>query len=93
LIGYALKKVLKILSIVIGLFLAGLTYLQSQEIAKINWDKLQAASQGAISMLANTTMHISNSVIGHDHGTTMAIVTNFDIPLTGSMATGFAIGF
>ncbi|MFL6422876.1 MAG: FUN14 domain-containing protein [Nitrososphaeraceae archaeon] len=33
-IGYALKKVLKILSIVIGLFLAGLTYLRSQEIAK-----------------------------------------------------------
>jgi uncharacterized membrane protein (Fun14 family) len=69
-------------------------YLQSQEIAKINWDKLQFVSQGAISTIANTTSQISNSM-GHDHGstTTMAIVTNFGIPLTGSMATGFAIGF
>jgi uncharacterized membrane protein (Fun14 family) len=93
LIGYALKKVLKILSIVVGLFLAGLTYLQTQGIAKINWDKLQSASEGAISTLANTTSQLSNS-IGHDHGTTAtAIVTNFGIPLTGSMATGFAIGF
>ena len=95
LIGYALKKVLKILSIVVGLFLAGLTYLQSQGIAKITWDNLQFVSQGAMSTLANTSSQISNSVIGHDHGSTatMAIATNFGIPLTGSMATGFAIGF
>src|ERR671931_1370040 len=92
LIGYALKKVLKILSVVVGLFLAGLTYLQSQEIAKINWDKLQSASQGAISTLANTTSQISNSVTGHDDRT-MAIATNFGIPLTGRVTTGFAIGF
>ena len=81
------------LSIVVGLFLAGLTYLQSQEIAKINWDKLQSASQGVISTLANTTSQISNSVVGQDHGTMSTISTNFGIPLTGSTATGFAIGF
>jgi uncharacterized membrane protein (Fun14 family) len=95
LIGYALKKVLKILSIVIGLFLAGLTYLQSQDIDRINWDKLLLTSQGGISTIANTATQISDIVIGHDHGTQtpMAIATNFGIPLTGSMATGFAIGF
>ena len=80
---------------VVSLFLVGLTYLQSQEIAKINWDKLQSVSQGTVSTLANTTSQISNSVLGHDHGNTMAaaIATNFGIPLTGSMATGFAISF
>lgn len=95
LIGYALKKVLKILSIVSGLFLAGLAYLQFQDITKINWDKLELVSHGALSTLANTTTQISNSVIGYDHAspTTMAISANFGIPLTGSMATGFAIGF
>jgi uncharacterized membrane protein (Fun14 family) len=41
LIGYALKKVIKILSIIIGLFLAGLAYLQYHQIASINWNKLQ----------------------------------------------------
>ncbi|HEY9385523.1 MAG TPA: FUN14 domain-containing protein [Nitrososphaeraceae archaeon] len=36
LIGYALKKVIKMLAIVVGLFLAGLAYLQYQQIASIN---------------------------------------------------------
>jgi uncharacterized membrane protein (Fun14 family) len=30
LIGYALKKVIKIEAVIVGLFLAGLAYLQSQ---------------------------------------------------------------
>ena len=41
LIGYALKKVIKLLAIIGRLFLAGLAYLQSQQIANINWNKLQ----------------------------------------------------
>jgi uncharacterized membrane protein (Fun14 family) len=40
LIGYAIKKVIKILSIIVGLFLAGLAYLQYHQIANINWNKL-----------------------------------------------------
>jgi uncharacterized membrane protein (Fun14 family) len=93
LIGYALKKIIKILSIVVGLFLAGLAYLQSQEIAKINWDKLQSVSQGAISNLANATTQISNNIGGNDHAAAAMAMANFGIPLTGSMATGFAVGF
>ena len=42
LIGYALKNVIKILSIVVGLFLAGLANLQYHQIARINWGKLQS---------------------------------------------------
>jgi uncharacterized membrane protein (Fun14 family) len=41
LIGYALKKVIKILAVIVGLFLAGLTYLQYHQVANINWNKLQ----------------------------------------------------
>ena len=44
LIGFALKKVVKILSIVVGLFFAGLAYLQYQQIVNINLNKLQATS-------------------------------------------------
>jgi uncharacterized membrane protein (Fun14 family) len=72
--------------------LAGLAYLQYQQIAKINWDKLQSVSQGAISNLANATTQISNNLGNHDH-TTATALANFGIPLTGSMATGFAVGF
>jgi uncharacterized membrane protein (Fun14 family) len=86
-----LKKVIKILSIVVGLFLAELAYLQSQEIAGINWGQLQWVSQGTISNLDNvTTQQISNNVEGNDHKGAIAMA-NFGIPLTGSMATGFAV--
>ena len=37
LIGYALKKVVKLVAVVVGLFLVGITYLQYQEIVNVNW--------------------------------------------------------
>ena len=55
LIGYALKKVIKIAAIIVGLFLAGLAYLQYHQIAKINWNKLQQVSEWALTTLANVT--------------------------------------
>jgi uncharacterized membrane protein (Fun14 family) len=42
LIGYALKKVIKILAVIVGLFLAGIAYLQYHQIANINWNKLDS---------------------------------------------------
>jgi uncharacterized membrane protein (Fun14 family) len=44
LIGYALKKIIKVVAIIAGFSLAALAYLQYQQIANINWDKLQAIS-------------------------------------------------
>ena len=48
LIGFSLKKVVKILAIVVGLFFAGLAYLQYQQIVNIDWNKLQPVSHAAI---------------------------------------------
>jgi uncharacterized membrane protein (Fun14 family) len=96
LIGYALKKVVKLVAVVVGLFFAGLAYLQYQQILNINWNKLQATSQNAVTMLASTTTqisnHLNNITSGNNHSTGLAI-SNLGIPLTGSMAMGFAIGF
>jgi uncharacterized membrane protein (Fun14 family) len=41
LIGYALKKVVKLIAVVVGLFLAGLAYLQYRQIVVISWNKIQ----------------------------------------------------
>jgi uncharacterized membrane protein (Fun14 family) len=41
LVGYALRKVIKMLAVVVGLFLAGLAFLQYQQIATIHWHKLE----------------------------------------------------
>src|SRR5215212_11968851 len=58
LIGYALKKVIKMVAVIVGLFLAGLAYLHNHQIANINWNKLQQISEGAQTTVANLTMEI-----------------------------------
>jgi uncharacterized membrane protein (Fun14 family) len=97
LIGYALKKVIKLVAVVVGLFFAGLAYLQYQQIVNINWNKLQVTSQNSVTALANATTqisnHISNATDSNNHATTALAISNFGIPLTGSMTMGFAIGF
>jgi uncharacterized membrane protein (Fun14 family) len=99
LIGYALKKVIKLVSIIVGLFLAGLAYLQYNQIANINWNKLQQVSEGAIITLSNLTMQIpgissgSSSSDVHAAAASSLAMTSFGIPLTGSMSAGFTIGF
>ena len=100
LIGYALKKVIKLAAVIVRLFLAGLAYLQSQQIANINWNKLQMVAESAITTFANTIMiqipGISNngSFDGHAVATASSIaMTSFGIPLTGSMSAGFTIRF
>src|ERR687896_533843 len=98
LIGYALKKVIKILAVIFGLFLAGLAYLQYHQIANINWNKLQTVSEGAITTLSNAIImqipgfSISSGDSSHAAMSSLAM-TSFGIPLTGSMSAGFTIGF
>jgi uncharacterized membrane protein (Fun14 family) len=96
LIGYALKKVIKLLAIIVGLFLAGLAYLQYHHIANINWNKLQTVSEGAVTTLANLTMQIPIISGGDNHAAVTAsslAMTGFGIPITGSISAGFTIGF
>ena len=84
LLGYALKKVVKLIAVVIGLFLAGLAYLQYQQIASFDWNRIE----GTISTIANST----NNTFDNYNVETLT-TTNLGIPLTGGMSAGFAIGF
>jgi uncharacterized membrane protein (Fun14 family) len=89
LIGYAIKKVIKIVAVIVGLFFAGLAYLQYQQIVNINWNKLQAASQYALTTLANATTQIP----GFNSSDHIAALSTLGIPLTGSVSVGFTLGF
>ena len=99
LIGYALKKVIKLLAVIFGLFLAGLAYLQYHQIANINWNKLQQISDAAITTLTNLTMQIpginsGSSADSYAAATASSLaMTSFGIPFTGSMSAGFTLGF
>src|SRR5918995_835046 len=89
LIGYALKKVIKFVAVVGGLFLAGLAYLQYHQIAAINWYKVEQASAGIVSTVINATKMVEG---GNQPALAELAITNFGIPLTSSISVGFTIG-
>ena len=54
LVGFALKRIMKILAVIAGVFFAALLYLESQHIVNVNWDKLQTISNGVLSTITTT---------------------------------------
>jgi uncharacterized membrane protein (Fun14 family) len=100
LVGFALKKIMKILAIIAGVFFAAVMFLQSQGLLNINWDKLQTVSEPMSSILTNnvtsTTAGIGLQTIQPINSSLSflpaAITANMGLPLTGSAAMGFAIG-
>ena len=86
--GYAIKKIIKIAAVIVGLFIAALAYLEYQRIIDVNWAKIQAVSQSGLTWLTNAIIHISNNI---DAGHT-GILANLGIPLASSTSAGFALG-
>ena len=85
LLGYAIKKVVRLIAVIVGFFIAGLTYLQYQQIASIDWNSIEVFAGAA---LGNMSAHISNS----QEAATLAM-SNFGIPIISSTSAGFAVGF
>jgi uncharacterized membrane protein (Fun14 family) len=56
--GYAIKKVIKLAAVIVGLFIAALAYLQYQRILNVHWVRVQAFSQNGITWLVNTITHV-----------------------------------
>lgn len=86
LIGYAIKKVMKIMLIVLGLLFVAVIALEYQKLISVNWNKIQT---GLSSALGNVT----NGQIPGTQENIAATMTNIGIPLTGSLTAGFVLGF
>jgi uncharacterized membrane protein (Fun14 family) len=84
LLGFALKKVVKLTAVVVGLFIAGLAFLQYQQIAYFDWDKIER-------MITATFGNVSSQISGQDISS--FALSNLGIPLTSGMSAGFAVGF
>jgi uncharacterized membrane protein (Fun14 family) len=85
LLGYALKKVVKLITVVVGLFIAGLLYLQYQQIAYFDWDKIER-------MITVTFGNVTSQIYSNQDISSFAL-SNLGIPLTSGMSAGFAVGF
>jgi uncharacterized membrane protein (Fun14 family) len=93
LVGFALKRIMKILAIIAGVFFAALLYLESQHIVNVNWDKLQTISNSVLSTIATTatTTNATStggsglsipSILGNNTGAAAASI----LPITNTMA-------
>jgi uncharacterized membrane protein (Fun14 family) len=107
LLGFAIKRIMKILAVIAGVFFAALLYLESQHIVNVNWDKLQMISNSILATFTatnatSTTAGVGvgpiQAILGNNTGAAAAILpitntmTNLGIPLTGSTAMGFTLG-
>lgn len=89
LIGYAIKKGIKIILGIAGLFLGGLAYLNYKGLVSVDWERIASASNKAISEFSLGTASYTSSVMDSQVVPTMM---NFGVPLTGSFAAGFILG-
>jgi uncharacterized membrane protein (Fun14 family) len=84
--GYAIKKVIKLAAVIVGLFVAALAYMEYQRILSVDWHKIQVFSQNGIDWVADALTHVS-STMGASH-----LGSNVGIPLVSSVSAGFALG-
>jgi uncharacterized membrane protein (Fun14 family) len=85
--GYAIKKVLRLAAIIIGLFVAALAYLEYQRILSVDWARIQMVSRNGITGIIDAIAHISNT-IGTTHPGTLSHV---GIPFASASA-GLMLG-
>jgi uncharacterized membrane protein (Fun14 family) len=59
--GYAIKKVMKIAAIVIGLFVVGLFYLSYRGWMDVKWMEMENATKTTLANVASQTVHALNN--------------------------------
>jgi uncharacterized membrane protein (Fun14 family) len=91
LVGYAIKKVIRFVAVILGLFIAGLAYLEYQKMINVDWVRIQSVSQNGAMWVADALTHISNN-IGTPHTVTSGLGISNIIPLTSSVSAGFMLG-
>jgi uncharacterized membrane protein (Fun14 family) len=79
-IGYASKKLLKILMVFIGLFFMSLLYLSYMGFIQINYDKISRSMENFLKSLFSG-------------GLSLPVFLSVNIPFIGSFIVGFGLGF
>jgi uncharacterized membrane protein (Fun14 family) len=91
LMGYAIKKILKIIIVVAGLLVGIIYYLQYNGLIALDWAKVEATLGNAMTNFNGFSLNtpflpgISDQILD--------AISNSGIPLTGGFAAGFAFGF
>jgi len=91
LIGYAIKKVVRVMLVIVGLVFVAFMFLEYQKIITVNWNTIQAGTIAALGNATSGQLLARSGIPGTDH--IASTMTNFGIPLTGSLTAGLVLGF
>jgi uncharacterized membrane protein (Fun14 family) len=79
-VGYAVKKLLKLVVLLIGVFFLGLAYLKYIGLIEIHFDKLSEAFN-----------QLAEKILGG--GLVLPNILSTNLPAVGGFAAGFVLGF
>ena len=91
LIGYAIKKVVKVILVIVGLVFVAFVFLEYQKLITVNWNKIQASTIAAFGNATSGQLLARSGIPGTDH--IASSMSSFGIPLTGSLTAGLILGF
>lgn len=90
--GYAIKKVVKIAAVIVGLFIAALAYLQYQKIISVDWNTLQNLMRSGAQYLYENGMNAVNQASANMQSNTLVIVGMPVVAFAGGFLYGLSRG-
>ncbi|MGB8936934.1 MAG: FUN14 domain-containing protein [Candidatus Nitrosopolaris sp.] len=92
--GYAIKKVMKIVAVVIGLFVAALAYLSYRGWVDVKWVAIEDASRSTLTNASERVVHTLNDTATQfaTHSSTVA-ASGLPIAAIFGFVSGLMMGF
>ena len=91
--GYALKKVIKLAAIVIGLFVIGLSYLSYKGWIDVKWIEMENATKATLTNVVGQAVH-ALIILHHNaaHSTTVETATGLPVVAAIGFMPGLMLG-
>jgi uncharacterized membrane protein (Fun14 family) len=92
--GYAIKKVMKIAAVVVGLFVTGLAFLSYKGWIDVKWTAMEDATRSTLAGVTTQALHTLNNMTSHIATHSSTIVTS-GLPIAAGLGfvPGLVIGF
>jgi uncharacterized membrane protein (Fun14 family) len=92
--GYAIKKVVKIAAIVVGLFIAALSYLSYKGFLDVKWVAMENATRSTLTSMAGQTVRALNNTAAQI-ATHQSAITATGLPVYAMIGfvPGLILGF
>jgi uncharacterized membrane protein (Fun14 family) len=92
--GYAIKKVVKIAAVVVGLFVARLAYLSYKGWIDVKWMEMENATRTTLTSLAGQAVHAVNNAASQFATYSSTIASSGSLVAAGlGFVPGLVIGF